>query len=443
MMLSNWLKRGEGGVAQAVPFNLPLELEDSHPLRIQQYILRVGGVLLILATLWAGFTPIRELAVAPGVIVPKGEVRTIQHYEGGIVAEIYRRAGDTVSAGDPLLRLADAQTGGDLAQLRVRLSDLEQQQAQLSRLIDILQRGGNGGADSGELAKIHKAVLETRLREREEERKTLKSRISQKVIEIANLEHEVAVLNQLVGMRTTMLQEEKSLLEKGLTTRRAHFEDEAALEQTRIQSLSVNGQLAKAKEELVEAKSQLEASDASALRNWSEEMSKVTAEADELRKAIAKQEDRFERLVVRAPVDGVVQFSAVKSIGEVVKAGDSFMKIVPVGVEMQAEVQIRPDDIGSVKVGDVAEMKITAFDASLFGKLSGTIRSISPTSFQRENGDYYYLAQIEFVGDELLGGRKAAPGMIVSAEIVTGAKSFLRYMLKPVFKILDPAFSER
>lgn len=443
MMLTTWMKRGELAAAQATSFNLPLELEDTQTLKVQKLILRSGGLMLLVATIWAALTPIRELAVAPGVVVPKGEVRAVQHLEGGIVDQIFHRAGDAVMTGDPIVRLSDGQAGGDLDQLRVRLSDLEQQQTQLSRLIATMDKEGKGADQSEDLRKIHEEVLKTRLRERDEERSTLKSRISQKSIEIANLEHEAAILTQLVKMREQMLREEEALFEKGLTTRRAQFEDRAALEQSRIQFMSVTGQLAKAKEELVEARSRLEASDASALRSWSEELSKVTAEADELRESIAKQQDRFDRLIVRAPVDGVVQFLAVKSIGEVIKPGESFLKIVPTGVPMQAEVQIKPDDIGSVRIGDVAEMRVTAFDASLFGKVTGKIDSISPTSFQRENGDYYYLAAVSFASDELPGRRKIAPGMIVSAEIVTGAKSFLRYMLKPIFKILDPAFSER
>ena len=114
MKLSNWLK-ADGAAAGSNSFVLPLELEDARPVKIQRAIL----------------TPIRELAIAPGQIVPRGDIRAVQHLEGGIIAEIYVNPGAMVRAGDPLLRLASDQTGGDLGQLRARSNDLRQQQKQL------------------------------------------------------------------------------------------------------------------------------------------------------------------------------------------------------------------------------------------------------------------------------------------------------------------------
>ena len=113
MKLSNWLK-ADGAAPGSNSFVLPLELEDARPVRIQRAVLRTGSVILLAATLWAGVTPIRELAIAPGQIVPSGDIRAVQHLEGGIIAEIYVSPGAMVQAGDPLLRLAPDQTGGDL-----------------------------------------------------------------------------------------------------------------------------------------------------------------------------------------------------------------------------------------------------------------------------------------------------------------------------------------
>ncbi len=134
MKLSNWLK-ADGAAAGSNSFVLPLELEDARPVKIQRTILRTGSIILLAATLWAGVTPIRELAIAPGQIVPRGDIRAVQHLEGGIIAEIYVNPGAVVKAGDPLLRLAPDQAGGDLGQLRARSDDLRQQKNQLEQLI--------------------------------------------------------------------------------------------------------------------------------------------------------------------------------------------------------------------------------------------------------------------------------------------------------------------
>ena len=126
MKLSNWLK-ADGAAAGSNSFVLPIELEDARPVKIQRTILRTGSIVLLAATLWAGVTPIRELAIAPGQIVPRGDIRAIQHLEGGIIAEIFVNPGAMMKAGDPLLRLASDQAGGDLGQLRARSDDLRQQ----------------------------------------------------------------------------------------------------------------------------------------------------------------------------------------------------------------------------------------------------------------------------------------------------------------------------
>jgi membrane fusion protein, adhesin transport system len=441
MKLSNWLKAE--GAAGSNSFVLPLELEDARPVKIQRTILRTGSIILLAATLWAGVTPIRELAIAPGQIVPRGDIRAIQHLEGGIIAEIFVNPGAVVKAGDPLLRLASDQAGGDLGQLRARSSDLRQQQKQLEQLIRS-QRGGAPLRLSGmDLGTEQQAVLDTRTKERNTEHRTLQSRIEQRKVEIANLEKETKALEGMVAIRQQVFDDKANLLKQGLATRRDYFNDQSALEQAKTQLLNSNGKLASAREALDEANSLLAASDAKAQLSWTEELSKVAADLKETDEALAKQQDRFNRLIVRAPVTGTVQMLTVKSVGEVVMPGDTFARIVPENVPLVAEVQVRPDDIGNVKIGDRTELRITAFDSSIYGKLHGKVESISPSSFQRENGDFYFKAAVSLDELELPGHARVSPGMVVSAEIVIGAKSFLRYILKPVFRVAGPAFSER
>ncbi len=442
MKLSNWLK-ADGAAAASNSFVLPLELEDARPVKIQRTILRAGSIILLAATVWAGVTPIRELAIAPGQIVPRGEIRAVQHLEGGIIAEIYVSPGAMVKAGDPLLRLAPDQAGGDLGQLQARSDDLRQQKKQLEQLI-LSQKSGAPLRLSGmDLGAEQRAVLDTRMNERNTEHRTLLSRIEQRNIEIANLEKETKALEVMVAIRQQVFDDKANLLKLGLATRRDYFNDQTALEQAKTQLLNSNGKLASARKALDEANSLLAASDAKAQLSWTEELAKVTADLEETDEALAKQQDRFNRLIVRAPVTGTVQTLTVKSIGEVVVPGDTFARIVPQDVPLIAEIQVRPDDIGNVKIGDRTELRITAFDSSIYGKIHGKVESISPSSFQRENGDFYFKAAVSLDEAELPGHARVSPGMVVSAEIVIGAKSFLRYILRPVFKVYGPAFSER
>ena len=443
MKLSKWLESGQTATG-VTAFVLPLELEDARPVKMQRAILRAGTAALLAATVWAGFTPIRELAIAPGLILPKGDIREVQHLEGGIVAEIYLHAGDAVKIGDPLIRLAPDQTGGDLGQYRVRLESLREHQRQLEELIVSQKRNLTPSPATGSsLGSEQKSVLASRIDERNSEHRTLEARIAQRKTEITNLETEIDGLKRIVEIRAQVFNDRSDLFAQGLATRRAFFDDQSALEQAKTQLSNANGRLASAREALDEAQSLFASSDAEAQRGWSEELSKVIAETKEVEEVLAKQQDRYDRLIVRAPVAGTVQTMSIRSAGEVVKPGDTFARIVPLEVPLFAEVQIRPDDIGHVKVGDPAELRVTAFDPSIYGKLKGQIERISPSSFQRDNGDYYFKASVVLSEQKLQGKSTVLPGMIVSAEIITGAKSFLRYLLRPVIKVFGPAFSER
>ncbi len=196
-------------------------------------------------------------------------------------------------------------------------------------------------------------------------------------------------------------------------------------------------------EQLNEARSQAESAEADARRLWSEEMAKIEAELAETEEAIAKLTDRFDRLTVRSPADGIVQFVAPRSPGEVIKPGDTVARIVPMDAPLQAEVEVRADDIGHIKVGDPAEIEVSTFDPSVYGKLHGRVASISASTFQRQNGEYFFKATIALDQTVLNGNTPISAGMVVSAEIVTGAKSLARYLLKPVFKTMGTAFAEK
>ncbi|MFY8154086.1 MAG: HlyD family efflux transporter periplasmic adaptor subunit, partial [Hyphomicrobiales bacterium] len=176
--------------------------------------------------------------------------------------------------------------------------------------------------------------------------------------------------------------------EKGLTTRREFLADKAALEQARSQQTNAEGRLATLRQQLSEAENQYVSAEGEARRLWSEENSRIGAELSEATEAIAKLEDRVRRLTIRAPSEGVVQFVLPRSPGEVVKPGDTVARIVPVDAPLLAEVEIRADDIGHVKVGDPAELRVSTYDPSVFGKLHGKVVSLSPSTFQRQNGDY-------------------------------------------------------
>ena len=443
MNLHTWIKGGRRG---AVPeyLALPLELEDGRPAYFHGKMLRYCAIGIAVAAFWATATPIRELAIAPGQIMPEGDVRSVQHLEGGIVATVVAQAGAAVHKGDPILILADDQAGRDLRQYKVRAEALSLQKQQLNALLNatVLDLRPAVGGDP-DLASAQRGVFSTRLKARLDEGRTMKARVEQRLSEISGAESEIEGFKRVVGIQTESLATRVELLKKGLSTKRELLAAQVALEQAKSQQVAAEGRLATSRQQLTEARSQVEGAEADARKLWSEEMARIEGEFGETQQAIAKLTDRVDRLTVRSPADGIVQFIVPRSAGEVVKPGDTVARVVPVDAPLQAEVEVRADDIGHVKLGDPADVKVSTFDPSVYGKLHGKVMAVSASTFQRQNGEYYFKATIALDQVTLSGSAPVSAGMVVSAEIVTGAKSFARYLLKPVFKTFGPAFAEK
>jgi HlyD family secretion protein/adhesin transport system membrane fusion protein len=292
----------------------------------------------------------------------------------------------------------------------------------------------------------HSQVFQARLQQRAKEREVLLTRIAQKKAEIAGLETQIPMQVRLTEMQKERLEGRQKLYSEGTMSIRQVQDVETLYEQARIQLRESERKLAMAKEALPETEAALAEADAQARKLWSEELAKASSELAEVQESIRKQVDRVDRLVVRAPIRGRVQNLLQRSPGEVVPPGESILRIVPAGGDLVAEVRVKPEDIANVKVGDEAEIKVSAFDFTRYGKLKGHVSSISATTFETDEHQLYYKAVIRL---DPADAATFAPfsrlqaGMTIDADILSGSKSLLRYILKPIFRGFDVAFSER
>lgn len=427
--------------------NLPLMLEEGRSPQMFSSLLLLGSLFIGAIVIWASITQIRELAIAPGQIKPVGSTQLVQHFEGGMVRELLVKEGQVVDLDTPLVRLRPTAATSDLDQLQVRAAVLSLKKVRLEAAMKSVEPDfGALAVNYPILAAEQKAIL-TKTREQAiEERAVLFSRIDQRSADIDSFTKQVASLDRQVKILDQQVKIRRSLLKKGLGSRVSYLESQRVYEKTRGEYQAMNGQLKKALKAINEVRSALSGFDADIQKKLANERAQVSSELAELKKTIAKHEDRVSRLLVRAPIRGVVQELVPKAVGEVIKPGDLIAKIVPLDQELIAEVQIAPDDIGHVKVGDKVEIKISTFDPARYGRVKGKLKKLSATTFKTDRGEYYYKGIIS-IENKFVGAAKQnnliMPGMVVSAEIVTGAKSLIRYLLKPVYRSLDVAFSER
>jgi len=237
----------------------------------------------------------------------------------------------------------------------------------------------------------------------------------------------------------------QEMLAEGFTSRKDFLDAQSSFRQAEADLAAINGRLAGAREGVAEARNKALEDKAEARRTLLEDDARISRELAEAEQSLIKFRDRSDRLYIRSPIRGTVKELATKSVGKVLRPGDIAARIVPLADRVVAEVQVSPRDIAYVTPGLDAEITITAIDPSKYGKLRGKVARVSPSTFQTEKGETYYRAVIELDAASLGASDfpTLLPGMIVQANIVTGAKSVMRYLLKPVVRSLDRAFAER
>ena len=424
----------------------PLILEEAGPPKALLHLLSLCSVFVIGFIVWASITPMQETAATHGQIMPAGSVHVVQHLEGGIVADIFVDDGQVVNAGELLIRLESAAAQAELDQLRARESSLAIKAERLRAFVLGFQPDFSAGDAYPDLVDDEETILQIQKEARDTQRTVLITRIEQRRAEIRsleaqrkNLQGQIAIINEQVEMH-------RDLEARGMVSRMELLNNERNLVEVVGQLNSVIADIKRAQEALNEARSEIFELEASLGSDAVEEMGEIGAELAQVREKLLKMEDRARRLEIKSPVRGVIKGMTTKTIGSVVPSAETIMEIVPIDDTMVAEVRIEPKDVGHLVVGQQANIKVTTYDSARFGTVEGHLAQISASTFLDEREEPYYKGIVALskshVGENP-DMNPILPGMVVDADVSTGSKSLLRYLLKPVFRSLDGAFTER
>ncbi len=416
------------------------------------YLIRASMLLISFAFLgfifWASITRIKELARTSGEIIPSGYVQTVQHLEGGIVGEILVHDDDVVQAGQVLLRMRGDNLLGDFERISTKQELLSQRAARLRAFLDNAalpppseQEGEGKTAVVGQ-----REILEGMIAALVQEEQVLKRQLEQKRGQLTGLEQEIVTAEKTLAISTTSFNNQAELYRERLVpeiTYLAALKDKNE-QQGRVESL--RSRLAQTRAAINEQEARLRSLHSASRDNVLQKLGAIEEERAENREVLDKLQHQVERLEVRAPISGVAKGLEVHTVGGVVAPGSRLLEIVPTDRTLLAEIKISPTDIGHLKVGFPAIVKITSFDFSRYGAIDGTVTSLSATTFSDTKGLTYYKGLIRLsrnhVGNNP-GENLIQPGMIVNADIITGDKSLLAYLLKPIHLSMTSSFGER
>lgn len=410
-------------------------------------ILFIVGALVFVFLAWAALTNMKEVARAPGEVIPAGKVKVVQHLDGGVVDEIAVEERKLVEQGAILLRIDGSQALADLRQMEARRDSLRLREERLEAVtgdrkpdfakLDIQESG---------MLSSQREIYVTQMAARASTLSILDRQIDQRKQRLRQLETALDVAKEHLALTGELSDMREDLASRRLINR-------TVLLETRRAKVTASGEVARlteeigvARQELAEARNRRADTQNQLQREALAELGTVRSELAEVEETLQRLQARVDRLEVRAPNRGYVQDLRVQTIGQVVQPGALLMQIVPDDAPLEAEVRISPRDIGFVRVGQPVNLRVTSYDYSRFGVARGVLKRVSATSVVGDDSKPYYRGLVAlnspYVGD-VPGKNPLQAGMSVEAEIKTGEKTMLAYLTKPLIDVVSMSFHER
>lgn len=405
--------------------------------------------------LWSALVPLASGAVAPGKIVVDSNRKTIQHLEGGIVKQIAVKEGDSVKAGQLLVRLDNTMSQARNDLLRGQYLTAKTTESRL-----LAERDGakevtfppelvaleKTDKQVGEAIDAQRRLFKTRNEALEGQISVLNQKVAQSNEEIRGLREQVSSANSQLGLLNEEITVVRGLLAKGNALKPRLL----ALERQAAELLGTRGQaqamISRANQTINESKINIINTRTQFLNSVMEELKTTQVEVSNLVEQMRSAQDVERRVDVIAPQDGIVTGLQVHTIGGVVKPGDTLMSLVPKDDKLIVEARVNPVDIDVVHAGLKAQVRLTAFKTRYLRPVEGDVVNVSADRFDdQRTGEGFFTARIEIPQSELadLGNLQLTPGMPAETLIVTGRRTMLSYLVRPIRESFGRAFREQ
>lgn len=412
------------------------------------FIVWMTFLLLILVVAWMSISEVEEITRGNGKVIPSSHIQVIQNFEGGIVSELYVKEGDIVKKDQLLMRLDETRFSAPLKESRMKYLAYEAKSARLIAETEgtdiqipdfVIQEGP-------EIAEREEQLFKSRRYELDAKLEILKEQIVQREQELAELKAKSKELKRTYRLLKKEVDLTQPLIAQGAVS-------EVEILRLQRQASSMQGEIAavqlaipRVNSKLKEAMKVVEEEKLKFSNEAKQRLNEVEVELEGLSAASTALEDRLDRTSVKSPVYGTVKQIFVNTVGGAVQPGMDLMEIVPLEDTLLVEAQIKPSDIAFLRDQQRAMVKFTAYDFTIYGGLEAKLEHISADSITDPQGNSYYLVRVRTEKNYLEGKNgqlPIIPGMVTSVDIVTGKKTILSYLMKPVLRAKNLALRER
>lgn len=401
------------------------------------------ALTLFVLLAWASVAQTEEVTRGMGKVIPSSKAQLVQPAEPSTVAEILVRGGQSVKKGQLLVRLDDAQSASELGQIR---TETERLQARANRL-ESEASGNSVDCGEGTLCSEERRLQQVRTAAARSREASLAAAVEQRRRDLSEAQATVSTLENSARLARDQVNMLEPLANKGIVPKTELLTAQRDLVDTQGRLSAARQAAARASAGISQAQSDLNAARLEFRQQALNERSEINTRIAVNEQTIRGAEARQDRNELRSPADGIVNDVQITTIGGFVNAGEKIMQVVPVGDKLLVEARVSPRDIAFIKVGDKANVKVTAYDFATYGGLSGKVQQVSADSIYDEvERETYYTVLVETDRSYLTkGGRRLpiVPGMICDVEIITGSKTILSYLMKPITRGLNQALTER
>jgi adhesin transport system membrane fusion protein len=406
----------------------------------------------ITALTWASLAQLDEVTRGQGRVIPSSKRQVIQSLEGGIVKALLVHEGDKVTKGQVLLRIDDTGFSSNLGELEAKEIALT---AAVTRLgteasnadADTVQFPPELAEKAPDVVKAETTLFNIRRSGLLNQLHVLGERLTQRKQELAELEESKKRFTNSRDIAQHEREMKAPLAQKGIISKVDLLKLDREISDLQGQIDTTEQSIPKVDAAIREAERLIEEEKLTFRQNAQTELSTKLAELTVVRQSLTGAEDRVNRTEVRSPVDGIVNKLQINTIGGVVRASEPMIEITPIEDTLRVEARIRPSDIAFITPGQKATVKITAYDFTIYGGLEGKVELVSSDStLDEQNKESYYSVTIRTNDTSLRKDGQSfpiIPGMVATVDILTGKKSVLTYILKPIIKARYEALRER
>jgi membrane fusion protein, adhesin transport system len=412
-----------------------------------QHIVRAAVLVLLLLVLWASFAHVEEVTRGEGKVIPSRQLQVVQSLDGGVVSEILVQEGQVVEAGQLLLKIDETRATSGVRESAAQGFALRARAARLRALAEgsTFQpppvREGN--EEERRIVDDERRLYENRMSELRTMLAINEQQLQQRHQELSEMRSRKSAAERQLDLSQQELAKTKPLLASGAVSEVDILRLERDLSRARGDAEQATAQIARVQAAIGEAQRKIQETELTFRNDARKDMADVMGKLNALNEGAVALADRVDKAQVKSPVRGRVQRLLANTVGGVVQPGKDIVEIVPLDDNLVLEARVQPKDIAFIHPGQDATVKFTAYDFSIYGGLAAKVENISPDTVVDERGNAYYLVRVRTTQRDLDDKLKVIPGMTAEVDVLTGRKTVMSYLLKPVLKAKAYALRER